>query len=175
MAAGQRYGFAITSDGWRSVAKRNYHNYILISIEGPIFVSLQEVTGEGGRGEDIEDGFQQQFAKMDQQIFRAILLGVTDTPSANRKAWRLLEANHPHQFWVGCAAHEVSLLLKEWVKKVPEILALFKEGHRIVKWINNHQDLLKLYRSIVPAHFQDKRKHCLFPLLSGRHAHGFGI
>lgn len=161
LKAGARFGFAITSDGWRSVAKRNYHNYILISVEGPIFIALQEVTGAGGTGTDIRDGFREHMEKLDADIKRNILIGITDTPSANRKAWRLLEAEYPKQFWVGCAAHEVSLLFKEWIKKIPDIFTLFKEGHRIVKWINNHSEILKLYRFCVPFHFQDKRKHSI--------------
>lgn len=161
LKVGLKLGFAVTSDGWRSVAKRNYHNYILLSLEGPIFLTLEEVTGEGGAGTDIYAGFEAQFAKLDNDVVANILIGVTDTPSANRTAWRLLEAKHPKQFWIGCAAHEVSLLFKEWVRKVPEILQLFKEGHRIVKWVNNHSEILKLYRFIVPSHFEDRRKHCL--------------
>lgn len=161
LQAGARFGFAITSDGWRRVAKRNYHNYILISVEGPIFLSLVEVTGEGGTGEDIHKGFEEQFEKLGRDLTSQVVIGITDTPSANRKAWRLLEASHPKQLWMGCAAHEVSLLLKEWVKSVPEILQLFKEGLRIVKWVNNHAEILKLFRVLVPSHFQDKRKHTI--------------
>lgn len=161
LKAGERFGFAITSDGWRSVAKRNYHNYILLSVEGPIFITMDEVTGQGGTGEDIAKGFEQQFTKLGVDVTRQIILGITDTPSANRKAWRLLEANHPLQIWTGCAAHEVSLLFKEWVKKVPEIHQLFKQGHRVVKWIINHSEILKQFRELVPKHFTDKRKHCM--------------
>lgn len=161
LKAGSRFGFAITSDGWRSIAKKNYHNYILVSVEGPIFVSMVETTGDGGTGEYIHKEFEKQFDKLGKDITGSIVLGITDTPSANRKAWRLLEASHPKQIWLGCGAHEISLLLKEWVKKIPDILQLFKEGHRIVKWINNHAELLKLFRSLVPGHFEDKRKHSL--------------
>lgn len=64
-------------------------------------------------------------------------------------------------FWIGCAAHEVSLLFKEWIKKIPELLQLFNEGLRIVKFVNNHSEILKLYRALVPDHFEDKRKHCI--------------
>lgn len=161
LRAGEKFGFAITSDGWRSVAKKNYHNYILISVEGPIFVSLIEVTGAEAGGDAIKDDFNAQFAKLGPEITRHILVGITDTPSANRRAWRLLEAEHPRQFWIGCATHEVSLLFKEWIKKIDEIHILFKEGHRIVKWINNHAALLKEFRALVPAHFSDKRKHTI--------------
>lgn len=161
MRAGCKYGFVITSDGWRSCAKRNYHNYLLVSVEGPIYLHLEEVTGAGGSGDDVAAGFEKCFNGLDPEVFKSILLGVTDTPSANRKAWRLLEAHHPKQIWVGCGAHEVSLLLKDWVKSVPEILMMHKEGLRVVKWINNHSEILKLYRTIVPSHFEDKSKHCI--------------
>ncbi|KAL1526985.1 hypothetical protein AB1Y20_015674 [Prymnesium parvum] len=167
LKAGMQLGFLITSDGWRSVAKRQYHNYLLISVEGPIFVSLVEVTGESGTGVHIHEGFETQFEKLGSQVTNNILLGVTDTPSSNRKAWRLLEAQHPKQFWVGCATHEVSLLFKEWVKTVPEILKLFNEGHRMVKFVNNHLEILALFRKLVPSHFRDKRKHCISLYMPG--------
>ena len=162
LKAGMRYGFAITSDGWRSCQKRKYHNYILLSVEGPIFICLEDTTGEPGTGAHVAKGFEAQFEKLGVGITADVMLGITDTPtSANQRAWKLLEAEHPRQLWVGCAPHEVSLLFKEWVKKVPEIHALFKEGHRIVKWVNNHSEILTLYRAIVPHHFEDKRKHCI--------------
>lgn len=167
LKSGIRYGFLLTSDGWRSSAKRQYHNYILLSVEGPIFLSLEEVTGRGGTGDDVKDGFERQMNKLDSEVSKSILLGVTDTPTANQKAWRLLEAAYPKQFWVGCAAHEVSLLFKEWVKKIPDIHLLFKEGHRVVKWILNHSELLNLFRTLVPAHFDDKRRHCISLYLPG--------
>ena len=161
LKAGQRYGFAITSDGWRSCQKRNYHNYILLSVEGPIFLNLEDTTGQPGAGTDVAAGFEEKFTQLGVSMTSDVMLGITDTPSVNQKAWRLLEAAHPKQIWVGCAAHEVSLLFKEWVKKVPEINVLFNEGKRLVKWVNNHAEILSLYRSIVPAHFTDKRKHCI--------------
>lgn len=167
MKAGMQFGFLITSDGWRSVAKRNYHNYILLSSEGPIFLELEEATGKSATGESVAEGFKRIFQKLGADVTGAILLGVTDTPSANRKAWRLLEAEFPKQMWIGCATHEVALLFKEWVKKIEEIHNLFKRGLRIVKWVNNHSEILKLYREIVPSHFDDKRKHCLTLYMPG--------
>lgn len=165
--AGLRYGFVVTSDGWRSVAKRNYHNYLLISVEGPIFLRLVEVTGAGGTGEDVKNGFTDTFAQLGRDVVEAIVLGITDTPTANRKAWRLLEAEFPKQLWVGCAAHEVSLLFKEWIKKIPQINDLALRCLRVVKWVNNHSEILAIYRQIVPTRFADKRKHCLSLYMPG--------
>lgn len=132
-----------------------------MSVEGPIFLNLVETTGERGGGEDVAEGFEKQFEALGAQVRDNIILGVTDTPSANRKAWRLLEAKHPKQTWIGCAAHEVSLLFKEWVKKIADILRIFQEGLRVVRWVNNHAEILKLFRNLVPGHFKDARKHCI--------------
>lgn len=158
LKAGLKYGFLITSDGWRSCAKRQYHNYILVSVEGPIYLGVTEVTGEGGTGKDIHDQFKLQFDQLGEDVLKNILIGVTDTPSANRKAWRLLEATYPKQIWIGCATHEVSLLFKEWVKKIPEIWQLYREGLRAVKHVNNHGDILNLFRRLVPVHFKEDKK-----------------
>lgn len=167
MKAGLKFGFVVTSDGWRSVAKRQYHNYILISAEGPIFVELNEVTGQGGTGEDVHMGFEAVFERLGPEITSQVVLGVTDTPSANKKAWRLLEVQHPKQLWVGCAAHEVALLFKEWTKNISALMTLFRQGLKVVKWVNNHSEILKLFRDIVPTRFNDKRRHCLTLYMPG--------
>lgn len=73
----------------------------------------------------------------------------------------LLESQHPKQLWVGCTAHEVALLFKEWTKKILAMMALFHQGLKVVKWVNNHSEILKLFRDIVPTRFADKRRHCL--------------
>lgn len=81
-----KFGFLITSDGWRSAAKLNYHNYILVSVEGPIFLGLEEVTGEGGTSEDIARQFEAKLNDLGAEITKRVLIGVTDTHSANQKA-----------------------------------------------------------------------------------------
>ncbi|KAL3929232.1 MAG: hypothetical protein SGPRY_002043, partial [Prymnesium sp.] len=135
-----QFGFLITSDGWRSCEKRNYQNYIFVSVEGPIFLNLVETTAESGAREDVEDGFEKQFDALSSQVRNNIVLGQTS---------------------IGCAAHEVSLLFKEWVKKTPDIFRVFNEGLRVVRWVNNHSEILKLFNYILPGHFNDKRKHCI--------------
>ena len=43
---GKQYGFLVTSDGWRNKKRRSYHNFILVAANGPIFLSLKDVTGQ---------------------------------------------------------------------------------------------------------------------------------
>ena len=37
----------------RSKNKKNFHNHILLSMMGPVYVKLVDVTGESGAGENI--------------------------------------------------------------------------------------------------------------------------
>ena len=48
---GKQYGFLVTSDGWRNKKRRSYHNFILVAANGPIFLSLKDVTGQAGTAE----------------------------------------------------------------------------------------------------------------------------
>ena len=97
----------MTSDGWRNKKKRSYHNFILVAPNGPIFLHLRDVTGQAGNAKGIAEEFKDVFAALDKAVYDRIVIGCTDTPSANVSAWKSLEAAHPKQIWIGCMAHEI--------------------------------------------------------------------
>jgi hypothetical protein len=51
---GKQYGFLVTSDGWRNKKRRSYHNFILVAANGPIFLSLKDVTGQAGTAKAVK-------------------------------------------------------------------------------------------------------------------------
>ena len=85
---GKQYGFLVTSDGWRNKARRSYHNFILVAANGPIFLKLKDVTGQAGNAKAISDEFTEVFATLDESVYSRIVIGCTDTPSAN-VMWQL--------------------------------------------------------------------------------------
>ena len=73
-------------------------------------------------------------------------------------------------------AHELSLLFKDWVKKIPEIKELYIKGKRITIWIKNHGDILKLYQAKVKAQWPlDKRHWPIMPYIPSRMATCFKL
>ena len=108
------FGFALTGDGYKSKKKVKYNNYILLTVDCPLFLGLRDVTGEPGDGETVFCEFAEVQAGLPPEVQEAIFLGITDTPSPNRKAWRLLMRKYPRQCWIGCMAHEISLLLERY-------------------------------------------------------------
>ena len=151
-------GSSIHSDGLKSKRKRKYHNFILLTPDGPVFLEMRDVTGQSGSAEAIADELESVVNALDPIVRKSLILGLTDTPSANRSAWKLLEDRFPGTVRAGCMAHEVSLLFKDYKKKIPELDELFLNGLEIVKWINNHDDILELFRSTAKQHFKDHQR-----------------
>lgn len=137
----------------RSKTKRQYHNFMVLTPDGPVFLGIKDVTGEGGTSKDVFDEFSTVMESMDPRAKAAVMLGILDTPSVNVKAWKLLMKRYPTQVWMGCMAHEVSLLFND-VAKLPATARLKGLCHYLVKWIMNHSDLLALFRKKVKAHFR---------------------
>ena len=113
-----------------------------MAANGPIFLKLRDVTGHGGNAKAISDEFSDVFETLDESVYGRIVIGCTDTPSANVAAWKLLETAHPKQIWIGCMAHELSLRFKDWVQKVPDVKDLYRRLKNITIWIRNHRDIL---------------------------------
>ena len=122
---------------------------------------MKDVTGQAGTAKavksyHISDEFSEVFETLDESVYARIVIGCTDTPSANVSAWKSLEAAHPKQMWIGCMhgcmAHEISLLFKDWVQKVPAVKDLYRRLKNIIIWIRNHGD--------ISMQFEEKLREC---------------
>ena len=151
-------GTSIHSDGWKSKRKKKYHNFILMNPDGPFFITMHDVTGHSGRGESIADEMERVINSLPEEVQANLIIGLTDTPSANRTAWKELEARLPGTIWAGCMAHEISLLFKDFKKDIPELAETFRRGLDIIQWVNNHDDILQIFRELVAEHFKDHRR-----------------
>ena len=114
-----------------------------------------------GGGQSVADEISEEIELLDPEVKAAIKFGLTDTPSCNQKAWKLLERKYPGTLWMNCMTHEISLFFGECISEVEHITTLFKSGVRVVKWVNNHSEILRLFRACVVQHFEDKRRHSI--------------
>ena len=138
-----------------------------MAANSPIFVSLKDVTGQAVTAKAISDEFDEVFKTLDEDVYARIVIGCTDSPSTNVSAWKNLEASHPKQTWIGCMAHELSLLFKDWVQKGPVVKDLYRRLKNITIWIRNHGDILIQFEEKLKAQFSDKRKWTIKPYMPG--------
>ena len=156
------YGFAITGDGYKSHKNNKYNNFILVTAAGPVYLGLRDVTGESGSGEATAEEFSEVLGSLSEAHRNSVILGITDTPSANRKMWKIMMRDQPRQFWIGCMSHEISLLMGD--------IARFSFSKRIriacmklVKWVMNHSHIFKVFADKVSAHYEAKMEEATTP------------
>ena len=166
LEASAKYGFVLTGDGFTNKRKRHYNNYILTTINGPVYLMLVDKTGEAADANAIADEFKLVIEALPEDVQNGIIAGILDTPSANRKAWGILMKEFPTHYWQGCMAHEASLLMKD-VCKLPESKRLHKLCKGLVKWVMNHNvgeaAVRAIFGEAVQAHFDEKMKAYVGP------------
>ena len=64
-------------------------------------------------------------------------------------------------------AHEISLLFKDWVQKVPAVKDLYKRLKNVTIWIRNHGDISMQFEEKLRAQFSNKRKRTIKPYMPG--------
>ena len=148
------FGFAITGDGYKSKTKRKYNNHILVGASCPLYLGLVDCTGESGTGDKVFEEFRDVLETLPPPIRDAVFIGLLDTPSPNRKAWKLLMEKYPRQVWAGSMAHEVSLLANDFMKLTVSA-RLIKLCSALYKWVMNHSPLLALFKAKVRAYFEE--------------------
>ena len=149
------YGFTLTGDGYKSRKNLKYNNFIIITAAGPVYLGLRDVTGHAATGEATPEEFSEVIASLEEPHQKAIILRITDTPSANRAAWKLLMAAHERQFWIGCMAHEVSLLMGD-IGRLDFTKRLRVACMKLHKWVMNHSFIFAVFQKKVEAHFTAK-------------------
>jgi hypothetical protein len=108
------------------------------------------------------------YGTLDPAVVARIVIGCTDTPSANVSSWVLLEETFPTQVWMGCMNHELGLMFNEWMRKVTAITQLYLRTKRLTIWIRNHGDLLIMFEKEVQLHWpNDKRMWTIHPYMPG--------
>ena len=97
---------------------------------------------------------------------------ITDNTSANKSAWKILEAKYPDKFFHGCASHALHLLVKdimgsnkqwspfdtlvEFINKCKEIITFFKNHHALNHQLRKNQKEQNLKSLAMPRYTDEK-------------------
>lgn len=123
------HGCTVVSDGWDDVERNHLINFLVSTTHGSFFDGTVKLTSE-----DKEDA-KAVARHISDEIERVGALNVvqvvTDTCSVMKAAWRLIEAKYPWITCSGCAAHVLSLLLKD-IAKIEEVAQLLKKVKKVI-------------------------------------------
>lgn len=123
------HGCTIVSDGWDDVERNHLINFLCSTTHGSFFDGTIKLSSE-----DKEDATAVA-ALLSDEIERVgalkVVQVVTDTCAVMKAAWKIVEKKYPWITCTCCAAHVLSLLLKD-MAKIPEVAALFKKVSKVL-------------------------------------------
>lgn len=137
------FSLSLLSDGWTNVRGEGVINFIVCTPR-PVFYKSINPGIERETGQFISDKLSEIIEEIGSAKFFLI---VTDNASNMRSAWEKVMVKYPHISCVGCVAHCLNLLLKDFMK-LSEILNASKKSRQICKHFKNHHVLYATFKSI---------------------------
>lgn len=138
-----RQGVTLVSDGWTNVTNRPIINFLVVSSEGPTFLSSIDTSGNEKTAEYIAAAIGERIVEVGQD---RVVQVVMDSAASCVAAGKLIMKNFPSIVCSPCCAHCLDLLLED-IGKQQWIGHVIQQGRDIVKFVTNHQSSLAYYRS----------------------------
>ena len=118
------YGINLQSDGKDNMARRHLINVITTTPLGAEFRECIDVSGKPRDSEETTEELIQAIGRLEPIERDNLISIVTDTPSVNRKAWKILEKKLPKVVCIPCAAHVLNLHFKHVFQKSEKLQGL---------------------------------------------------
>jgi hypothetical protein len=131
------YGVSLQSDGKDNMARRHLVNIVTTSPLGAEFREVIDVSGTPRDSEATAQALVDAARRLEKYEQENLVTIVTDTPSVNRKAWKILEEKLPGVQCVPCAAHVLNLHFKHVFKEIPAMQTVVANAKLIVQRFSN--------------------------------------
>ena len=155
---------AIATDGWSNIRNEHLVNFVLVlPNHSPILFKTIDTSGTSQTGEEIFRKIKEVILEIGAEKINAV---VTDNAANMRKAWKLIEAEYPHIFANGCAAHMLNLLVKDIIDDEYEVqyAETLSEAVQISKFIKTRGPLSQKFRSLQTISKDSTRRFLSLPV-----------
>ncbi|KDQ48947.1 hypothetical protein JAAARDRAFT_187260 [Jaapia argillacea MUCL 33604] len=135
---------SISSDNWKSLAKESV-NSLEMNVKGESYlVRTHNVTQAPKTGNALLELIEEDINYLEREYEVQVIACCTDDGPDGKKARRLLGTKRPELVVPACWAHQINLVVGEYLKlKVPFIEAAQK-AIEVIKWFNHHYTALAL-------------------------------
>lgn len=132
----------VITDGWSNIRNEGIISYI-VTTPTPIFYKSIETKDHRHTAVYIS---QELIKVIDEIGAQKITALVTDNASNMKGAWQIVQAQYPHIFTIGCAAHGLNLLLGD-IFKIQTFQLIISNAKEVVKYVKNKQALLSVFNA----------------------------
>jgi Protein of unknown function (DUF 659) len=162
----------LVTDGWSNIRNEPIVNYMATCPAQCFFLESVSTGEQGHTAEWIAEDIERVIKKNNKTDVAGV---VTDSTSANKKAWNLLKAKFPGKFFQGCASHGLHLMVKDILypskrKKANEPVATFPIGYPfsdLFTFTDNCKEVVKFFHNhhAVKAKLKEAQQHAKVSML----------
>ena len=136
-------GVSIVSDGWTDPARHPLINFMVSSLNGPVFLKSVDALGQYKDAQYMGE----LFIKIIEDVgVDSCVQIITDNAPVCKVAGMIVEAKYPQIFWTPCIVHSLNLALKSIASDVLWIGAIIEDARHIRNFVQNHTNALTIYK-----------------------------
>lgn len=130
---------ALVSDGWSSPRRESLINFIVVAPGVRPLLWTCRVTGEAVKtGAYMATMISEIIDEIEREIGQGKVVSITTDNASNMKsAWAILQSTRPGFLATGCAAHALSLLMKD-IMEFSFFKTLLTESKEVANFIRSH-------------------------------------
>jgi hypothetical protein len=136
-------GVSIVSDGWTNATRHPLVNFMVSSLNGPVFLKAVDSLGKYKDAQYMGE----LFIKVIEDVgVDSCVQIITDNAHVCKAAGMFVEAKYPQIFWTPCIVHSLNLALNSIASDVTWIGSLIEDARHIHNFVQNHTNALTIYK-----------------------------
>eukprot|EP00253_Pinus_taeda_P002946 PITA_02946 len=139
------FGVSVVFDGWIDPAQRPLIDFMVSSLNGPVFLKAVDTLGEYKDAQYMGE----LFIKLIEDVgVDSCVEIITDNAPVCKAAGMIVEAKYPQVFWTPCIVHSLNLALKSIASDVLWIGKIIENAQHIRNSVQNPLAIYKEYRNL---------------------------
>eukprot|EP00253_Pinus_taeda_P035917 PITA_35917 len=140
---GQHLGLALFLMEWTDSARHPIINFMVSSLNGPVFLKAVDTLGEYKDAQFIGELFIKVIK--DVGVDSCVQI-ITNNAPVCKAVGMIVEAKYPQVFWTPCIVHSLNLALKSIASDVLWISNIIENAQHIRNFVQNHTNAFTIYK-----------------------------
>jgi hypothetical protein len=137
------FGVSIVFDGWIDATCHPLINFMVSSLNGPVFLKAMDALGKYKDAQYMGELFIKVIEDVGVDSCVQIII---DNAPVCKATGMIVEAKYPQIFWTPCIVHSLNLALKSIASDVTWMGSLIEDACHICNFVQNHTNALTIYK-----------------------------
>ncbi|EMD37962.1 hypothetical protein CERSUDRAFT_29916, partial [Gelatoporia subvermispora B] len=160
-----RYGTG-QCDGWKNITKTSLVASMINVEYMPYLLNAVDISAQVKNAENLLEIVVNEISYCVEMLGTVVVAWCTDSSGESVKMRRLLRQRIPSIVTVACWAHQLNLVVADYLKVKQPFIAVVDTAVEVIKWFNNHGRALGLLKEEMRLRFNGKVYSLILPVIT---------